>query len=132
MAVVIDVTFAKGPGISGWEAVPLGKGPTIGWGANLHPFLHGRLKEIATKLDMTVGPEYVPGESGTDAFAIQIAREGIPTALIGIPLRYMHTPVEIVSIKDVQRAGRLLAEFISGLEPDFASKIRWDNDDARE
>lgn len=131
MAVVLDVTFAKGPGISGWEAVPLGKGPTIGWGANLHPFLHDRLKEVATKLDMTFGPEYAPGESGTDAFAIQVAREGIPTALIGIPLRYMHTPVEIVSIRDVQRAGRLLAEFISGLEPDFAAKIKWDIEDAK-
>jgi putative aminopeptidase FrvX len=46
--------------------------------------------------------------------------------VLGIPLRYMHTPVEVVAIKDIQRAGRLLAEFIAGLTPDFMEKILWD------
>jgi endoglucanase len=130
MAVVIDVTFAKGPGSSGWENVPFGKGPTIGWGANLHPFLHDRLKDLAGRLDLPVVDLPVPTYSGTDAYAIQVARAGIPTALLSIPLRYMHTPVEVISVKDVQRVGRLLAEFITGLEPDFASKITWENKDA--
>jgi len=49
------------------------------------------------------------------------------TLVIGIPLRYMHTPVELVSIQDIQRAGRLLAEFIAGLTPDFMEKIVWDD-----
>lgn len=130
LAVVIDVTFAKGPGASGWETVPLGKGPTIGWGANLHPFLHDRFKELAGKLDLPAVDLPVPVYSGTDAYAIQVARAGIPTALLGIPLRYMHTPVEVISIKDVQRVGRLLAAFISGLQPDFASTITWESKDA--
>jgi endoglucanase len=57
---------------------------------------------------------------------MQIASEGIPTMVIGIPLRYMHTPVEMVSLKDVARAGRLLAEFIVGMQPDFVEKISWE------
>ena len=57
-----------------------------------------------------------------------MARAGIPGMVVGIPLRYMHTPVEIIVMKDIRRTGRLLAEFIAGLEPDFASKITWDND----
>ncbi len=127
LAVAIDVTFAKGPGANGWETFPLGKGPTLGWGANLHPFLYKKLKDLADKLEIPVAMDITPAHSGTDAYAMQVAREGIPSAVIGIPLRYMHTPVEMVAIKDIQRAGRLLAEFISGLEADFVSKISWED-----
>jgi endoglucanase len=65
----------------------------------------------------------IPGPSGTDAWAIQITREGIPTALISIPLRYMHTNVETLSLKDLQRVGRLLAVFIAGLDEAFAEEL---------
>jgi tetrahedral aminopeptidase len=68
----------------------------------------------------------MPTHSGTDAFAVQITAEGIPTALVEFPIRYMHTPVESVAIKDIQRTGRLLAEFISGLETDFVATIVWE------
>ncbi len=61
---------------------------------------------------------------------MQVARDGIPTMLVSIPLRYMHTPVELIAIKDVQRVGRLLAEFIAGLEQDFVAKIQWEDADA--
>jgi endoglucanase len=72
----------------------------------------------------------MPEHSGTDAYAIQVAREGIPSMLLSIPLRYMHTPVEVIAIKDVQRTGRLLAEFIAELGPDFLSTITWEVEDA--
>ncbi len=127
LAVAIDVTFAKGPGAIDWQSVPLGKGPTLGWGANLHPYLYGRFKELAEQLEIPVAIEVSPSHSGTDAFAMQVARTGIPTMLLGIPLRYMHTPVELVAIKDVQRAGRLLAEFIARLDADFIAKITWED-----
>ncbi len=130
MAVVIDVTFGKGPGASGWEVFPLGKGPTAGWGANLHPFLFERLKELADRLEIPLASDLTPAHSGTDAYSIQVAREGIPTAVLGIPLRYMHTPVEVVAIKDVLRTGRLLAEFITSLKPEFVSEIVWEADSA--
>ena len=130
LAVAIDVTFAKGPGASDWQTFPMGKGLTLGWGANLHPFLYKKFKELADKLEIPVAMDITPTHSGTDAYSIQVAHEGIPTMVLGIPLRYMHTPVELIAIKDVQRVGRLLAEFISGLEDDFVSKIVWDEENS--
>ena len=126
LAVVIDVTFAKGPGANDWQAFGMGKGPTLGWGANLHPFLFERFKELADKLEIPVSADLTPGHSGTDAYAIQVARDGIPSMVLGIPLRYMHTPVEVIAIKDMLRTGRLLAEFIHGLQPEFISEITWE------
>jgi endoglucanase len=61
--------------------------------------------------------------SGTDAFGIQVARTGVPTGLIAIPLRYMHTMVETINTKDVERTGRLLAEFITRLDSHFLTDI---------
>lgn len=126
LAIVVDVTFAKGPGASDWQTSPLGKGPTLCMGPNIHPALHKALKELADKLEIPYTLEYAPRNTGTDAFATQVTAEGIPSAVIGIPLRYMHTPVEVVALKDIQRAGRLMAEFIAGLTPQFMEKIVWD------
>lgn len=130
VAVAVDVTFGKGPGANGWETFGLGKGPTLGWGANLHPFLFEKFKELADRLEIPVSTDLTPGHSGTDAYAMQVAHEGIPTMVVGIPLRYMHTPVEVIAVKDVIRAGRLLSEFICGLEADFVSKIVWEEQSA--
>ncbi len=127
LAVAVDVTHAKGPGANDWLTKPLGKGPCLGYGPNVHPFLFKKFNELADRLEIPHDNEVMPGMSGTDAYATQVSREGIPTMLVSIPLRYMHTPVEVVSVKDVQRAGRLLAEFIAGLAPDFISTITWDD-----
>ncbi len=126
IAIVVDVTWAKGPGTSDWNAFPLGKGPTIVMGPNMHPALQKIMKELADTLEIPYSLEYSPSHSGTDGWATQVAAEGIPTMVLGIPLRYMHTPVELVAIKDIQRAGRLLTEFIAGLSPEFMEKIVWD------
>jgi endoglucanase len=127
LAIAIDVTFAKGPGASDWQTFPFGKGPTLGFGPNLHPFLFKKFEELAKTLEIPYQTEVMPRHSGTDAYAMQISAEGIPTMVIGIPLRYMHTPVEVVALKDIQRAGRLLAEFIAALESDFVEKIVWED-----
>jgi endoglucanase len=68
----------------------------------------------------------MPHTSLTDADAIQVTGAGIPTMVIGIPLRYMHTAVEIVALEDIRRAGRLLAEFVATLEADFLDRVVWD------
>lgn len=126
IAIVVDVTFAKGPGASEWSAFPLGKGPTISIGPNIHPALQKAMKELAERLEIPHALEYTPAYTGTDGWATQVSAEGIPTLVLGIPLRYMHTPVEMVAVKDIQRAGRLMAEFIASLGPDFMDKIVWD------
>jgi putative aminopeptidase FrvX len=126
LAIAVDVTFAKGPGANSWETFELGKGPTFGHGPNIHPYLFKQFKELAERLEIPYATEIIPKSSDTDGMAIQITSEGIPTFVLSIPLRNMHTPVEMVALKDIQRAGRLLAEFIAGLEPDFMSTITWD------
>ena len=88
--------------------------------------MHVKLKELADKLEIPWFLDVTPTDSGTDAYAMQTTMEGIPTALVEFPIRYMHTPVESVSIKDIQRTGRLLAEFIASLEADFVDTIVWE------
>lgn len=126
LAVAVDVTHAKGPGSVEHKSFPLGKGPTIGWGPNIHPALYKSFKELAEQLEIPHQIEVMPRHSGTDAFAIQVVAEGIPSMVISIPLRYMHTPVEVVALKDIQRAAHLLSEFIVRLEPDYLSKVTWE------
>jgi endoglucanase len=123
----LDVTWGRGPGASEWNAFPLGKGPTLTMGPNIHPALHQSFKDLADRLEIPYAQEYTVGNSGTDATATQVTAEGIPSMVLGLPLRYMHTPVEVVAVKDIRRLGRLMAEFIAGLEPDFIDKITWDN-----
>ena len=127
LAIAIDGTFAKGPGANGWQTFQLGKGVGLCMGPNMHPFLHKKLKELAERLELPWFLDVTPAHSGTDAYPMQTTAEGIPTALVEFPIRYMHTPVESVSVKDIQRAGRLLAEFIVSLEDDFVEKIKWED-----
>lgn len=126
IAVVVDVTFGSGTGASGYSTFPIGKGVTLGISATIHPFLYKRFKEVAERVEIPVKDDLMPEMSYTDADKVQLTAEGIPTMIIGIPLRYMHTPVELVAMKDIQRAGRLLAEFVASLEADFIEKIVWE------
>ena len=127
LAVAIDVTFAAGPGSPEHRTYPFGKGPTLGWGPNVHPVLFQTFKKLADQLEIPYATEVMPRHSGTDAYALQIAREGIPSFVVGLPLRYMHTPVELVSMKDIARIGRLLAEFIANLSVDFVDQLTWND-----
>ncbi len=123
LALVVDVTHAKGPGSNDYHTYGLGKGVVLGWGPNIHPGLYKAVKELAEKLEIPFQIEPMPRHSGTDAYAIQVTAEGIPCMVLSIPLRYMHTPVELVSLKDISRTGYLLAEFIARLKMDFIEKL---------
>jgi putative aminopeptidase FrvX len=127
LAVAVDVTFGSGPGSPSHKTFPLGKGPTLLWGPDAHPALHAKFKELAERLEIPFAVEVAPRHSGTDGFATQVTAEGIPSMVVSIPLRYMHTPVEMVAIKDITRTGRLLAEFIAQLDMDFISRLKWDD-----
>jgi endoglucanase len=126
IAVAVDVTFAKGPGVNDYRGRTIGKGAALGWGPNTHPYIFEGFKTVAEKLDLPFELDVYPRYSGTDAMGMQIVAEGIPSMVISIPLRYMHTPVEIISLKDIERVGRLLAQYISGLTPETVAQIRWD------
>lgn len=126
IAIIVDVCFAKGPGANGWENLPFGGGVGLGWGPNIHPALYKAFEKKAKELEIPANRDLMPKMSGTDAMAVQVVAEGIPCMVLGIPLRYMHTPVETVSIKDVRRVGRLLAEFIADLTPDTMQNINWE------
>lgn len=126
VGIAIDVTWAPQPGIPDEYAFELGKGPTIPCGPAIHPKLHHALVETAQDIELSYHIEPAERPGGTDAYALQIVRSGMPTALIGVPLRSMHTPVETVSVKDVERAGRLLAAFISRLDQHFLATLSWD------
>ena len=81
------------------------------------------LRSAAAALEMKVHTEPHSRSSGTDAMATHISREGVPTGIISIPLRYMHTMVESVDLTDIERSGRLLGEFIARLDGDFVPNM---------
>jgi len=126
IAIAVDGAFANSPGANDWQTHSLGKGVGLCFGPNMHPFLHSQLKELADRLEIPWFLDVTPKHSGTDAYPMQVTMEGIPTALVEYPMRYMHTPVEAVSVKDIQRVGRLLAEFIVSLEENFVETIVWE------
>jgi putative aminopeptidase FrvX len=123
LAVAIDVTFGAQPGLSAAETVKMDGGPSIAMGPNIHPRIFERLVSSAKALELPHQIEPVPGNSGTDAWAIQVSRSGVPCGLLGIPLRYMHSSVETVCLRDIERTAKLLADFIARLDIGFADSL---------
>jgi len=123
IGIAVDVGHGDMLGVSEADTVEVGGGPAIGFGPNIHPLLYDRLVGAAKAHEIRYQAEALPGNTGTDAWAMQVAREGMPTALISIPLRYMHTSVETLALKDVERTGRLLALFIADLDEAFAQEL---------
>jgi endoglucanase len=126
IGIAVDVTFAKQPGAPDEHTYELGEGPTIGCGPNFHPKLQETLVRTAEAIELSYHLEPSARSAGSDAAAIQISRCGVPAALICIPLRSMHTPIETVSVKDVDRAGRLLSSFIARLDDKLLDSLAWD------
>ncbi|MGE5282338.1 MAG: M20/M25/M40 family metallo-hydrolase [Chloroflexota bacterium] len=121
LAVVVDVTHATdAPGIDEKElgAHDLGSGPVIYRGATLSPRVFELLVAAAEEagIDHTLGA--TGSSTGTDADAVQFARSGIPTGLVAIPLRYMHSPVEMADLADVEATVELIAAFAARLDAD--------------
>jgi endoglucanase len=121
IAIVVDVTHATdAPGIEEKESGshPLGSGPVIGRGATLAPKVFELLSETAEREGIAHTVEASGRWTATDADAYQVSRAGIPTGLVSIPLRYMHSPVEVVDLGDVEATIELLAAFVGSLDPD--------------
>ncbi|HTT57260.1 MAG TPA: M42 family metallopeptidase [Opitutaceae bacterium] len=94
----------------------LGAGPIICRGPNINPKIYGRLVQAAKKLRLPYQLEADPRPTGTDARAIQMGRGGVATGLVSVPLRYMHTPSEVVDLEDVERCVQLFVAFALALE----------------
>jgi tetrahedral aminopeptidase len=124
IAVALDVSHADQPNTTEINAVPLNDGMGIARGPNIHPAVHKQLVEVAKANEIPFKITAYPGPTGTNAWAIQIVREGIPTGLIDIPLRYMHTSVETLSINDLERVGRLMAYFCASLDDKIIKELR--------
>jgi putative aminopeptidase FrvX len=120
LAIVVDVTFATDqPGIDLGPITkhPLGSGPVVARGTALHPAVTELLYETAEHEGFDFTVESLGRSTGTDADAVNISRGGIPTGLVSVPIRYMHSPVELVSMGDIEAAARLIAAFARRLEP---------------
>ena len=125
VAIALDVGFAPQPGMPSDDASDIDGGPEIALGANIHPKLYDKIIEVAERYEIKHQVMPFSGATGTDAWAIQVARDGIPTALLSLPIRNMHSPIVTASLRDMERTGRLLAHFIAALDADFMQAIDW-------
>ncbi|KNF08952.1 peptidase M42 family protein [Gottschalkia purinilytica] len=123
IGIAIDVGFGHTSELPEESTLKMGKGPGITLGANIHPKLREKIVEIAQEYNIPFQYELDPGPTGTDARAIQITRCGIPTLLISLPLKYMHTSVETINLVDIKNAGKLLARFISYITKDNLEEL---------
>ncbi len=117
-AIVLDVTHATdAPGIEVKEMGkhPLGSGPVISRGSTLNPRVFELLHDTAEAEQIPFTIEATGRTTGTDADAVHLSRGGVPTGLVSIPLRYMHSPVELVQLEDVENTARLVAAFALAL-----------------
>ena len=126
-AIVVDVTFATDhPGMEKKEhgEHKMGSGPVLSRGSIISPVLFNLLRDTATRLTIPYTVHAAGRDTSTDADAIHLAREGVATALVAVPNRYMHSPNEMVSLEDLDRAADLLAETCRAITPttDFTAR----------
>ncbi len=120
LAIVVDVLFATDqPGIELGPMTkhPLESGPVIARGTLLHPRVTELLIETAEEHELPFTLESLGRTTGTDADAVHSTRTGIPTGVVSVPIKYMHSPVELASLADIQVAAELIAAFAKRLAP---------------
>jgi putative aminopeptidase FrvX len=127
VAVVVDVTHATDyPTVNQQMhgAIKIGQGPTLTHGGCNHPDVVGRLEQIAKQEKIPLQHEAMSATSGTDTDVIFWTRGGIASGLVSLPNRYMHSPVEVVSLKDLEQIPRLLAGFALSLKKGEQFKLK--------
>ena len=111
-AIVVDVSFATQQDVGEDESAALGSGPMIGVGPVMNQRMYKKLQKIAREKEIPFTIEVLPGWTGTNADSIQITRSGVNVVCVSLPLRYMHTPTELLDLDDVENIARLLAAYI--------------------
>lgn len=114
-AIALDVCHGKSYGVSE-DAFPLGKGPVITIGPNLHRKMTQKLINLASADDIAIQLEVCDGNTGTDAWEIQVSGSGVPTALLSVPIRYMHANYEVADSCDLDGAAQLISKFAEELK----------------
>ncbi len=112
-AIALDVTFGNQPDVAAHKTMKMGGGGALGLGPNFNRALADKLRACADANELPLQIEVASGHSGTDAWSIQISREGVATALVSLPIKYMHTPVETMLISDSENIVKLLTEFLA-------------------
>jgi len=111
----VDVSFAAQPDVSGqYGKIALGKGPMICVSSVMNRAMSQKLIALAKEQELPYQLEPIGGVTGTNGDHIAVSKGGVKTALISIPQRYMHTPVEVISLADVENTARLIAAYING------------------
>lgn len=126
VALIVDVTHATDyPTVnkSAHGDVRIGKGPTVTHGGSNHPVVVERLEKVAKKAKIPLQHEAASNSTGTDTDAVFWTRGGIPSALVSLPNRYMHSPVELVSLKDLELIPELMAAFAKSIKTDEAFRV---------
>lgn len=117
LAIAVDVCHGITPD-NAENAFETGSGAVISIGPNIHPKLQRRLRDTAEQYHVATVLDVDGGDTGTDAWVMQVSRCGVPTALLSIPLKYMHTYVETLQVSDVTAVSDLLTYFIQNLDKD--------------
>ncbi len=113
--VAVDVTHGRTPDAPKDRACELGGGPAIGVGPNMTHWMTRRMKAKCKENDWPYSLEVMEGHTGTNGWHMQICQEGIATSVVSLPLKYMHTPIEVLNLNDVEAVANLLAAFTVGL-----------------
>lgn len=113
--VAVDVTHGKTPDGPKDRSCELGKGPAIGVGPNMTTWMTQRMKAKAKERDIPYQLEVMAGHTGTNGWHMQICREGVATSVVSLPLKYMHTPIEVLDLRDMEYVAALLAAFTENL-----------------
>ncbi|MEE1155559.1 MAG: M20/M25/M40 family metallo-hydrolase [Acutalibacteraceae bacterium] len=111
-AIVVDVSFATQPSVPSEKCGVMSKGPMIGIAPILNKDIFAYLKNIAENNNIPYQIEVMNSTTGTNADAITISKGGVPTGLVSIPLRNMHTQAEVVDMQDIDNSAQLIATFI--------------------
>ena len=113
--VAVDVTHGKTPDGPADKTFELGGGPAIGVGPNMTRWMTQRMLDKAREHSIPYQLEVMSGHTGTNGWEMQISREGVATSVLSLPLKYMHTPVETLSLADMEGVAKLLAAFAENL-----------------
>ncbi|MDU1324289.1 MAG: M42 family peptidase [Clostridiales bacterium] len=113
--VAVDVTHGKTPDANLHRRSSIGGGPQIGIGPNMTRWMTQRMIEKAKANAIPYQPEVMEGHTGTNGWGMQVTREGVATSVVSLPLKYMHSPIEVLDIQDIEHVATLLAAFTENL-----------------